>query len=134
MSDDGIIRLGELTPATSRWLDRVVPASGPVLANAVTLDVEYGMVVSGTHDQKIHLFELRENRLSAEVEVPVNEGPVNCVRVAHHPGYAVQVFAACYSGAIVRVDRGGCSRQDPRSRGGRQGAAASSRGNRRREL
>ncbi len=107
VSDDGFVRLGRLTPDDSQWLEQIEPRSGRMLANAVTLDDLSGLVVSGAHNQKLHLFEHQFDRLANEVEVHLGEGPINCVRVAHHPGYEAQVFAACYSGAIVRVDRTG---------------------------
>jgi len=107
VSDDGFVRLGRLTPDDSRWLARVEPASGRMLANAVTLDDEYRLIASGTHDQKVHLFERRGEALAGEIEVHLGQGPINCVRVSHRPGFEGQVFVACYSGAIVRLGRGG---------------------------
>jgi WD40 repeat protein len=107
VSDDGFVRLGQLNGADARWTTKVEPASGRMLANAVTLDDEYGVVICGAHDQKLHIFEKQEHALVNEIEVTLGEGPINCVRVAHHPGYEGQSFVACYSGAIVRVDRDG---------------------------
>jgi WD40 repeat protein len=107
VSDDGFVRLGKLDATESRWISCTEPASGRMLANAITMDDEYGMVVCGSHDQKLHLFERSNGDLVNEREVRLGEGPVNCVRISHHPGYEGQTFAACYSGAIVRVDRDG---------------------------
>ncbi len=107
VSDDGFVRLGTLTPTVSEWTTKVEPASGRMLANAVTMDDTYDLVITGAHDQKLHIFEKMDGSLENETEVTLGEGPINCVRVAHHSGYEGQAFVACYSGAIVRVDRGG---------------------------
>jgi toxoflavin biosynthesis protein ToxC len=112
VSDDGYIRLGRLTPDTAEWGERIEPASGRMLMNAVTLDGDYGMVVAGAHNHKVYLYDLdRQNgSLTNEVEVALGEGPINSVRIAHHPGYERETFVACYSSAIVRVARDGAVR------------------------
>ncbi len=107
VSDDGFVRLARLTTDDARWTAKVEPRSGRVLANAVTLDESSRMVVVGSHDQKLHIFQLGEDSLENEIEVPLGEGPINCVRIAHHSGYEDHTFVACYGGAIVRVDRQG---------------------------
>jgi WD40 repeat protein len=101
VSDDGFVRLGKLTPTEAMWTKCVEPESGRMLANAVTVDPEYNLVITGAHDQKLHLFD---RRLENEIEVRLGQGPINCVRVAHHPGFERHTFVACYSGAIIRVD------------------------------
>jgi WD40 repeat protein len=106
VSDDGVVRLGRLTPQGGEWLGSAVPASGRILMNAVTL-VEYGMVVCGAHNHKLHLFDKVGGTLTNGREVALGEGPINCVRMAHQPGYEREVFAACYSGAVVRVSSRG---------------------------
>ncbi len=107
VSDDGFVRLGRLTQDEAQWTARVEPESGRVLANAVTLDEASGLVVVGSHDQKLHIFERGCGTLDNEIEVSLDEGPINCVRVAHHPGCEGDIFVACYGGAIVRTDRHG---------------------------
>ena len=107
VSDDGFVRLGKLDNTCSDWATQVEPGSGRMLANAVTMDDDYGVVICGAHDQKLHIFEKQDQSLGREIEVTLGEGPINCVRVAHHPGYEGQAFVACYSGAIVRVNRDG---------------------------
>ena len=107
VSDDGYIRLGRLTPAEAAWTAKVEPASGRMLMNAVTLDEEYGMVVGGAHDNKVHVYDLADGDLQNEVEVFLGEGPINTIRIAHHPGYEREAFVGCYSSAIVRVSREG---------------------------
>jgi WD40 repeat protein len=112
VSDDGFLRLGRLDTERAEWSERVEPASGRMLMNAVTLDSDYEMVAAGSHDQKLHLFRLdRANgRLADGLEVKLGEGPINSVRIAHHPGYERETFVACYSSAIVRAARDGSVR------------------------
>ena len=107
VSDDGFVRLGRLTKDAAEWIAKVEPRSGRVLANAVTLDEPSGLVAVGSHDQKLHIFELADDTLEGEIEVALEEGPINCVRIAHHAGYEQDIFVACYGGAIVRTDRRG---------------------------
>ena len=60
VSDDGFVRLGKLTPSTAKWTAQVEPRSGRMLANAVTMDDTYHVVVTGAHDQNIaHLRKTR---------------------------------------------------------------------------
>jgi toxoflavin biosynthesis protein ToxC len=107
VSDDGLLRLGRLKPAEAAWVSEIEPKSGRILANAITIDADYGMAVSGSHNQALHLFDFDGKTLSGEIEVPLGEGPINCVRISHHPGHERESFVACYSGAIVRVSRDG---------------------------
>ncbi len=107
VSDDGFVRLGQLDGTVSKWNARVEPASGRMLANAVTMDDAFGLVICGAHDQKLHIFHKHGSILDQEIEVAIGEGPINSVRVAHHPGYEGDALVACYSGAIVHVNRYG---------------------------
>ncbi len=103
VSDDGHVRLGTLTADAATWVAEVAYPAGRMLTNAVTLDDPTGVVVTGAHDQVLHVFDRTGSELRHRVERHLGEGPINCVRVAHHPRVAGQVFAACYSGAIVRA-------------------------------
>ncbi len=103
VSDDGRVRLATLTPERAEVTAVATPRAGRVLMNAVTLDAASERVLSGSHDQKLHVFTLAHDGLREEREVALGEGPVNCVRVAHHPGFAGHAFVACYSGRILRV-------------------------------
>ena len=103
VSDDGLTRIGRLEPELAEWTDELESASGRVLCNAVALDVEYGVVVTGSHDQKLHVFELGGDGRK-ETEVHLGQGPINYLQIARIAGYERQVFAACYTGAIARVD------------------------------
>jgi len=107
VSDDGLLRLGRLTPTEAKWVAEIEPGNGRILANAITVDAEYGMAVSGAHNQVLHLFDFDGKTLGNEIEVPLGEGPINCVRISHHSGHERESFVACYSGAIVRVSRDG---------------------------
>lgn len=107
VADDGVLRRGFVTRSQGRWTSAVHPPSGRVLSNAVTMDPASGLVFSGTHDQKLQGYLDNSSGLLHQTELPLNEGPVNCVRVADHPGYVGQVFAACYSGTIIRADPSG---------------------------
>jgi WD40 repeat protein len=104
VADDGVIRRGLMTRSQSRWTSAGQAPSGRVLSNAVTMDPGSGLVVSGTHDQKLHGYLEDGEGLLHRAELQLDEGPVNCLRVANHPEYEGQIFAACYSGAIVRAD------------------------------
>ena len=107
VSDDGFVRTARLTAKEGQWLDRVEPASGRMLMNAVTADERYGLVAAGAHNHKLHLFEATASGLENEIELPLGEGPINSIRICHQPGYEAVSFVACYSGAIVRVSRDG---------------------------
>lgn len=107
VSDDGYIRMARLKPTHAEWLATVEPAAGRVLMNAVTLDDESGTVMTGAHNHSLHIFDLNAGELSDEVSVALGEGPINCIRIAHNPGFEGDAFVACYSSAIVRVERRG---------------------------
>lgn len=107
VSDDGYVRMAHLDPNGAAWMRDVRPTSGRILMNAITLDDRFGRVIAGAHDQKLHIFRRQSGDLSDEVVVRLEEGPINCVRVAQTEGYAGEIFAACYSGAIVRVNSDG---------------------------
>src|SRR5262249_4566844 len=83
--------------------ETIEPRSGRVLMNAVTLDDASGLLVAGAHDHKLHVF----NGNRDEMEIALGEGPINTIRVAHCAGHEDEIFAGCYSGAIVRVSRDG---------------------------
>jgi len=103
VSDDGFIRLAHLTPDEASWLGTFEPRKGRVLMNAVTFDKPSGIVVGGAHDHKLHIFRYLNDGLDAEVEVALGQGPINSVRISHHPEHESEIFTACYSGRIVRV-------------------------------
>ncbi len=103
VSDDGFVRLGRLNADEARWLAKVEPRSGRVLMNAVTSNERCGLVVGGSHDHTVLIFERQGDGLRAEIDVRLGEGPINSLRIANHPGHECEIFAACYSSRIVRV-------------------------------
>jgi WD40 repeat protein len=107
VSDDGYVRMARLTSSNAEWLAVVEPAAGRILMNAVTLDDESGVVMTGAHNHSLHIFDLAASQLQNEIAIALGEGPINCIRIAHNPGFQGDAFVACYSGAIVRVARCG---------------------------
>lgn len=111
VSDDGCIRRAHLSPGAAAWRSKTAPASGQVLMNAVTMDDPFGRVIAGAHDHRLHMFDITADGLGRETELYLDEGPINCIRVANVRGYEGEAFVACYSGAIVRVGRDGAIKQ-----------------------
>jgi WD40 repeat protein len=107
VSDNGRIRLGRLTTGEAIWLNETEPAGGRMLMNAATLDDAYGMVVTGAHNHKLHIFDKAGDSLQNEVAVYLGNGPINTVRISHHTRYEEQLFVGCYGGTIFRVTRSG---------------------------
>lgn len=107
VSDDGFVRVGLLTRQEARWIERVSPASGRVLANAVTVAAARGLLVAGAHDHTLHVFDWPDPTSGPDLEVRLGEGPVNSVRVCDDPDHDAWIYAACYSGAIARVTPAG---------------------------
>jgi WD40 repeat protein len=103
VSDDGRVRLARITPEGAEWLAEVEPAAGRVLMNAITVDEAGDVVVAGAHDRHLYTFDKVGTELLRERRIYLDQGPINSVRVAHHPGFEGDVFVACYSGAVVRV-------------------------------
>ena len=103
VSDDGYLRQARLTDETAQWTAKSEPASGRMLMNAVTIDDAFGAVVSGAHNHRLHIYKTTAGGLQDEIEVALKEGPINCIRLAHNPGFAGDIFVACYSGAVMRV-------------------------------
>lgn len=107
VSDDGLVRMGRLTASEARWTSQRVPDGGCVLMNAVTLDDQSPRVISGAHDHRLRIWQRVDGSLRDERSIALGEGPVNSIRVTHQAGYEGDAFVACYSGAVVRVDRQG---------------------------
>ncbi|PKU24054.1 WD40 repeat domain-containing protein [Telmatospirillum siberiense] len=106
-ADDGLVRLVRLTDGAAGLIARAEPAGGRRLMNAVTLDTRSNRLVAGAHDHRLHVFARTEHGLESLASLPLGQGPINSVRIAGHPGHEGAVFAACYSGAIVRVSPDG---------------------------
>lgn len=107
VSDDGYIRLAKLTSNGKEWVQKIEPKSGRMLMNGVIYDEKSSLIVGGSHNQKLHIFNKENGAINSSSETFLGEGPINCVRVAHQTGYEGVTFVACYSGAIVKVDKSG---------------------------
>jgi WD40 repeat protein len=107
VSDDGRVRLARINESVAEWRAVVEPASGRVLMNAVTFDKPSNTVICGTHDQHLLFFDKVGDRLVNERRVYLGEGPVNCIRVAHHAGFENLAYVANYHGTIVCVSLDG---------------------------
>ena len=105
VADDGFLRLGRMSQEKAEWIAKAEPPTGRVLANAVAIDEERGIVVAGAHDHTICLFEHGGDELDAGITVRLGEGPVNAIRISQQGASKGQLFCACYSGAIARVGR-----------------------------
>src|SRR5262249_2126561 len=91
VSDDGAVRLATLTPGRAEWISTTVPASGPMLMNAVACAP--GRVLCGAHDHRLHIFDRAGDELQNERALFLGQGPINTIRVAND-GTA---FVGCYS-------------------------------------
>jgi WD40 repeat protein len=107
VSDDGYIRIGEITPASTRWLTRAEPYSGRMLMNAVALDEDQRTVVAGAHDHRLHRYRLDAGQLVDGIDLPLGEGPINSIAIASYPDLKGDAFVGCYSGAVCRVSPDG---------------------------
>lgn len=105
VADDGVVRLGQLSAQRSTWLARRRPAGGRILANAVTADAAAEIVVAGCHDQTLRVFAFEDDLREIAV-LELREGPINSVRIMPFDGRA-HIFAACYSGRVVRATADG---------------------------
>ena len=103
VSDDGYVRLAHLSPTRAEWTRELRPRSGRMLMNSVALDDARGVVITGAHDHKLHIFHKGDGGYVDEREISLGDGPVNCIRLAHTPGFEGEAFVACYGGTILRV-------------------------------
>lgn len=101
VADDGLVRLVRLTDREARLTACVEPRGGRVLMNAVARDEASDRVLAGAHDHRLHIFA--GPGLETVAQVALGQGPINSIRVARCAGHEGAAFAACYSGAIVRV-------------------------------
>ena len=107
VADDGWIRLAAFDSKWARWMNRACPGSGRMLMNAVAVDSAGSLIISGAHDQKLHIYSVDHYDLNNHLEIELNEGPINFVDIATQAGYERNAFVACYSGKIVCVTPGG---------------------------
>jgi WD40 repeat protein len=107
VADDGRVRLIRLSDRHASLTAQMEPPGGRMLMNAVALDPRSRRVIVGTHDHKLHLFDTQGGGMKNAAVVVLGRGPVNSIRIAQCAGHAGAAFAACYSGAIVRVSPDG---------------------------
>lgn len=111
VSDDGYVRIGEITSAGAGWLTRTEPRSGRILMNAVALDEERRSVVAGAHDHRLHRFRLHQHgELVDGSDLFLGEGPINSIAISAYPDLPGEAFVGCYSGTICRVRSDGTLR------------------------
>ncbi|HKJ16027.1 MAG TPA: WD40 repeat domain-containing protein [Xanthomonadales bacterium] len=109
VADDGIVRLARPSPAEPGWLATAEPSNGRVLMNAVCLSRVPGnqsltRIWCGAHDHQLHVFDFEDNAVKTHVSLPLDAGPINCIRVQNKGADSLSAWAACYSGNMVRVD------------------------------
>ncbi len=109
VSDDGIVRDITLTPQESHCNQEKRPLQGRILMNAVTWSPTTRYTIAGSHNQCLYFFP--ERSTESNLEVRLNEGPLNCLRVAAIPSHEGDIFAACYSGTIVNLSDTGTIKQ-----------------------
>jgi WD40 repeat protein len=111
VSDDGLVRLARLSHDESEWLGQTIPGPRRVLMNAVCVsrspsNNSQEAILCGAHDHSLHFLSAEGNSVESQASLALGEGPINCIRtLPHRPenGQGLTAFAACYSGAIVRV-------------------------------
>ncbi|NEQ64812.1 MAG: hypothetical protein F6K21_04785 [Symploca sp. SIO2D2] len=106
-SDDGLIRLGKLTKDYAAWQAKVEPPSGRMLMNAIALDKIYNLVIGGSHNHRLNIYNNKDDVLTNAIEVFLDEGPINSVKISHHQGYEADIFVGCYSGNVVHLKANG---------------------------
>ncbi|GGJ25257.1 WD40 repeat domain-containing protein [Paenibacillus hunanensis] len=101
VSDDGFVRMIDLNNIHS---NKYKPKSGKFLMNAITGDKKNKIVMAGSHDQKLHIFDSENGKLTQLSELALNEGPINTIRISNRVYNSEQFsFVGCYSGCIVRI-------------------------------
>jgi len=105
VADDGLVRMVRLTDDDAQLTACIEPRGGRVLMNAVARDPGSDRIFAGAHDHRLHIFAGRA--LESVARIALGQGPINSIRVGHCPGHEGAAFAACYSGAIVRVSPDG---------------------------
>ena len=106
VADDGLVRLVDFKNWEARLLAAAEPVGRRCLMNAVTLDPWSDRIIAGAHDHRLHVFSRTEHKLTPLETIALGQGPINSIRVSNHKDHKGAIFAACYSGAIVRVAPG----------------------------
>lgn len=115
VSDDGLLRTALVAGESPHWLHQGIPGEGRVLMNAVTVSPDPGaekgqLVWCGAHDHRLYLCRSAGGSLEMLHSLALGEGPINCIRVLPDPAgvddSAQVAYAACYSGAVVKLRLG----------------------------
>lgn len=113
VSDDGLVRTARVGAESTGWLHQSQPGPSRVLMNAVTVSPhpandQQSLVWCGAHDHRLYLYRADNSGLEELHALALGEGPINCIRTMPGPAgddQARQVaYAACYSGAVIRLN------------------------------
>lgn len=107
VSDDGHVRVGQFANGTTRWRAQATPNNGPVLMNSIAVDQQSQKIIAGAHNQKLHFFDTHNGQLQEQASIHLQQGPINSIRTSQLAATQGQVFAGCYSGAVVRLSANG---------------------------
>ncbi len=110
VSDDGLVRSASVQ-ASATPPRIVAPAQGRVLMNAVEVSPDGRVAAAGTHDGRVLLYSLSEGAPELRASAELGCGPVNSLSFRGGPVQSGgeggelerEVFAGCYSGAIVAL-------------------------------
>ncbi|MBL4660703.1 MAG: WD40 repeat domain-containing protein [Alcanivoracaceae bacterium] len=106
VSDDGYVRVGELTEEKAIWQHKVLTDATRVLMNAVTFCPSKKQIITGAHNQNLYLFDQQQD-LKQKLCIELNEGPVNCIRTSQLANHQGEIFVACYSGTLAHLSANG---------------------------
>lgn len=112
VSDDGLIRVGQLLgerELEASWQTTIEPTGARVLMNAVQLSPDGRFAAAGTHDGRVLIYALADGEAKLHAVAELGCGPINTLdyRRIGAGGDRWELFAGCYSGAIVALDRSG---------------------------
>lgn len=105
VSDDGHVRIGQLTADTAQWQQQTLHSDNRILMNAVTFCHSEKNIITGAHNQNLYIYD--NNDLRKSTCVSLQEGPVNCIRTSHLKEHKGEVFVACYSGTLAHLSADG---------------------------
>jgi WD40 repeat protein len=107
VSDDGLVRVGELSESSAVWRYQRAPEQGRVLMNAATFCPIKKQVITGAHNQHLYFFAGQSQELEQKLQVCLSEGPINSIRTSSLAGHEGEMFVACYSGCLAHLDADG---------------------------
>ena len=107
VSDDGVVRVGELSEGKANWRYQRAPEQGRVLMNAATFCPIKKQVITGAHNQHLYFFADQAEQLVQKLQIGLHEGPINSIRTSSLAGHEGEMFVACYSGCLAHLDANG---------------------------